>query len=82
MKTSDENNKEIKLIPEMLNLLGCTKENFLKLIKKMDYSFYQKNDDTYFKYSPIKNFKRSFPSKTHSKENPFSVLKNIKLNNV
>jgi len=82
MKTSDESGKEIKLIPEMLNLLGCTKENFLKLIKKMDYSFYQKNDQIYFKYSPIKNFKRSFPSKTHSKENPFSVLKNIKLNNV
>ena len=82
MKTSNENNKEIKLIPEMLNLLGCTKENFLKLIKKMDYSFYQKNDDTYFKYSPIKNFKKSFSSKSKTKENPFSVLKNIKLNNV
>ena len=82
MKTSNENNKEIKLIPEMLNLLGCTKENFLKLIKKMDYSFYQKNEDTYFKYSPIKNFKKSFSSKTKTKENPFSVLKNIKLNNV
>ena len=82
MKTSNENNKEVKLIPEMLNLLGCTKENFLKLIKKMDYSFYQKNEDTYFKYSPIKNFKKSFSSKTKTKENPFSVLKNIKLNNV
>ncbi len=82
MKTSDENNKEIKLMPEMLNLLGCTKENFLKLIKKMDYSFYQKNDQTYFKYSPMKNFKKSFSSKTQIKENPFSVLKNIKLNNV
>jgi len=82
IKTSDENGKEIKLIPEMLNLLGCSKENFLKLIKKMDYSFYQKNDQTYFKYSPIKNFKKSFSSKAQVKENPFSVLKNIKLNNV
>jgi len=82
MKTSDENGKEIKLIPEMLNLLGCSKENFLKLIKKMDYSFYQKNDQTYFKYSPIKNFKKSFASKAQAKENPFSILKNIKLNNV
>jgi len=82
MKTSDENGKEIKLIPEMLNLLGCSKENFLKLIKKMDYSFYQKNDQTYFKYSPIKNFKKPFSSKAQAKENPFSILKNIKLNNV
>ena len=82
MRTSDENSKEIKLVPEMLNLLGCTKENFLKLIKKMDYSYYQKNDQTYLRYSPIKNFKKSFSSKTPAKENPFSVLKNIKLNNV
>ena len=25
--------KEIKLTPEMLNLLGCNKENFVKLLK-------------------------------------------------
>ena len=28
---SDEN-KEIKLVPEMLNLLGCSKENFIKFV--------------------------------------------------
>ena len=28
-------NKEIKMIPEMLNLLGCSKENFKKLLQKM-----------------------------------------------
>ena len=32
---SNPNDKtEIKLIPEMLNLLGCNKDNFIKLIKK------------------------------------------------
>ena len=28
INTNKENNKDIKLIPEMLNLLGCNKDNF------------------------------------------------------
>ena len=43
---SDEN-KEIKLIPEMLNLLGCNKDNFKKLIKKMNYKIIEKNEDIF-----------------------------------
>ena len=31
-----EKNKEIKLIPEMLNLLGCSKDNFKKLLKRYE----------------------------------------------
>jgi len=77
MNLRNEKEKEIKLIPEMLNLLGCSKENFLKLIKKMNYSSYTKNDETYFKYNPIKNNKKQFVSKVLKKRNPFSVLKNI-----
>ena len=69
--------KEIKLIPEMLNLLGCGKEDFLKLLKKMNYSTFSKNEDTYFKYIPSKNNKKEFSTKVVKKENPFSVLKNI-----
>jgi len=72
-----KNDKEIKLTPEMLNLLGCSKENFLKLIKKMSYYSYEKKQEIYFKYSPIKNTKKQFSSKILKKENPFSVLKNI-----
>ncbi len=72
-----KNEKEIKLIPEMLNLLGCNKEDFLKLIKKMSYYSYEKNQETYFKYSPVKNTKKHFSSKIPKKENPFNVLKNI-----
>ena len=34
INSGSEENKEIKLIPEMLNLLGCSKDNFEKLIKK------------------------------------------------
>ena len=72
-----KNEKEIKLIPEMLNLLGCSKEDFLKLIKKMNYYSYEKNQETYLKYSPIKNNKRRISSKITNKENPFNILKNI-----
>ena len=49
--SSDKNNgNEIKLIPEMLNLLGCNKENFLKLMKKMNYQSLLKDKEIYFKY--------------------------------
>ncbi len=75
---SDEN-KEIKLNSEMLNLLGCSKDNFIKLIKKMDYKITEKNDDTFFKYSPKKKFKKSFNKKIND-ESPFEVLKNLNLN--
>ena len=30
---SNENGQEIKMVPEMLNLLGCSKDNFKKLLK-------------------------------------------------
>ncbi len=75
---SNDKNKEIKLIPDMLNLLGCTKENFIKLLKKMGYKVFEKNEDTIFKYLPQKNHKKVL--KKVSKENPFGVLKNLNLN--
>ena len=74
-----EQNKEIKLIPEMLNLLGCSKENFKKLITKMNYKIIEKDEDIFFKYTPKKNTKKSFIKKT-DKESPFRVLKNLNLN--
>ena len=71
-------NREIKLIPEMLNLLGCSKDNFKKLIQKMDYKVMEKNEDIFFRYMPQKKLKKSFNKKTN-KENPFDVLKNLNL---
>ena len=35
INTDTKENKEIKMIPEMLNLLGCSKDNFKKLLQKM-----------------------------------------------
>ena len=75
--TSKENN-EIKMIPEMLNLLGCNKESFKILLQKMGYKTYDKEQDMFFKYNPKKTFKK-IQNKKVSNENPFKVLKNLKL---
>ena len=75
---NSKENKEIKIIPEMLNLLGCSKDNFKKLLQKMNYKIFDKNDETYFKYNPIKKFKQNSNKKVSS-ENPFKILKNLNL---
>ena len=77
MNSNTENKNEIKLIPEMLNLLGCSKDSFIKLIQKMNYKTFEKNDETYFKYTPIKKFKKNYKFKSNNKDNPFSVLKQM-----
>ena len=77
MNSNPENKNEIKLIPEMLNLLGCSKDSFIKLIQKMNYKTFEKNDETYFKYAPIKKFKKNYKFKSNNIDNPFSVLKQM-----
>ncbi|MDB4083587.1 helicase-related protein [Candidatus Pelagibacter sp.] len=79
INASPEKDKEIKLVPEMLNLLGCSKENFKKLIEKMNYKTLEKDKDIYFRYSPQKQIKKPF-KKTASINNPFKVLKNFNFN--
>jgi len=76
-KEDKDKNKEVKLIPEMLNLLGCSKENFKKLIKNMNYKIYEKGEEIYFKYSPNKNKSKKFTKNNQLNDNPFKVLKNI-----
>ena len=59
-KNSNDIQKEIRLVPEMINLLGCNKDNFKKLLGKMNYKTYLKNNDIYFKYMPYKqNIKKT-----------------------
>jgi len=72
--------KEIKLTPEMLNLLGCNKDNFKKLIQKMNYKIYEKDNEFYFKYTPTKDKSNKQLKKTDSTNSPFKVLKNISFN--
>ena len=61
----------------MLNLLGCSKENFKKLLHKMNYKITEKNNEVFFKYTPEKNRKKNFVKRTN-KESPFRILKEIK----
>ncbi len=58
INSSSEKQKEIKLVPEMVNLLGCSKDNFKKLLKSMNYKIIEKEDQIFFKYAPKKSSKK------------------------
>ena len=79
INANPDKDKEIKLIPEMMNLIGCNKEKFKKLIEKMNYKTYEKDNDLYFKYNPKKKIKKNF-KKIDTSNSPFKVLKNINFN--
>ena len=76
---NEKNKNEIKLIPEMLNLLGCNKENFIKLLKNMNYQTYEKENNLYFKYIPSRRPVKRKNFKNEIKDNPFQVLKKLNL---
>ncbi len=71
--------KEIKVIPEMLNLLGCSKENFKRLLIKMNYKIYEKDKEFYIKYLPTKKKIVKKKDKKDYSNNPFSVLNQLNL---
>ena len=56
----------------MMNLLGCSKENFFKLLKLMNYKKSKDVDTYYFIGDNIKNKEKLIDKK--DKTNPFSKL--------
>ncbi len=80
INANPDKKSEIKLIPEMLNLLGCSKDNFKKLIQKMNYKTYEKNNEIYFQYNPRKKKVKRVFKKINTGDNPFKILKNINFN--
>ena len=64
--------KKFKISPEMMNLLGCTKENFFKIMYLMNYKKSKDTDTYYFSPDNKKNKERKMTSKV--KTNPFSKL--------
>ena len=74
-----DNKKEIKVVPEMLNLLGCSKENFKKLLKNMDYKIYEKEKEFFIKYLPSKKGVSKRHDKKDYSNNPFSILNQLNL---
>jgi ATP-dependent RNA helicase SUPV3L1/SUV3 len=80
INANPDKKREIKLIPEMLNLLGCSKDNFKKLIIKMNYKTYEKDKEVYFQYIPKKEKEKKIFKKINTGNSPFQVLKNINFN--
>ena len=79
INSNPQKNKEIKMIPEMLNLLGCSKDNFKKLLQSMGYKIIEKDNEIFFKYTPSKSYNKIF-NKEKTKESPFGILKNLNFN--
>ena len=78
----EKKQNKIKLEADMLNLLGCNKENFVKLLELMEYKV-EKDDkeEIYFKYSPKKNkISKKSVKKNKRKDNPFSILTGVNFN--
>ena len=67
----------------MINLIGCSKENFFKLLTLMGYVSKNKNDNEknegFFIYKPklIRN-KKPIKSKKISKDSPFGKLSELR----
>jgi len=78
-----DNTKEgiFKIDSNMINLIGCSKENFYKLLELMNYTHAKKdgNEEIFFKYKP-KNItsKKSKFAKKIKKNNPFEKLSELR----
>ena len=62
-------NRKFKIMPEMMNLLGCSKENFYKLIELMNYRKSKETDFYYFAGDNKKNSQKIIKKK--DKTSPF-----------
>ncbi len=69
--------KKFKINSEMMNLLGCSKENFYKLMSYMNYKK-DKVEDTYIFLGEKKKKKKII--RFDKKENPFKKLLSLNLN--
>jgi len=72
--------KEVKLQSEMMNLLGCTKENFLKLLVLMGYKYKERNKEIFFQYKPFRKKVFEKLKKVNKDDNPFNILNNVNFN--
>ena len=78
-----ENNKNgvFKINSDMINLIGCSKENFFKLLELMQYK-HKKNEaskEEFFVYQP--RYKKHKPRKIIKKSNassPFDKLSEMR----
>ncbi len=67
-----------KINSDMINLIGCSKENFYKLLKLMDYKLQKSKDgkEEFFVYRPKKT--KANKSEISDKNNPFEKLSELR----
>ena len=78
-KNNEKKDNDIKLNPEMMNLLGCNRESFIKLLKKMNYKTYEKNNDIYFKYMHNQKNLKGDKNKFINSDSPFKKLEELNI---
>ena len=71
-------NGKFEINSDMINLLGCTKDNFAQLLKMMNYKQKKgKNDEKdLFIYWPIKSYKKN--NVKVEKDSPFKILSEVR----
>jgi ATP-dependent RNA helicase SUPV3L1/SUV3 len=70
-------NGSFELSSDMLNLLGCSKDDFNHLMIKMNYVTKNENDKNIYLYKPKKINLKKIKEKELS--NPFIKLKDLKI---
>ena len=74
-------NGKFKIDSDMINLIGCNKENFFKLLESMEYKrkIIKGNDEEFFVYQPkYKRRKERKTSKKTEKSGPFDKLSELR----
>ena len=66
--------RERKAIDTFVNVFGGSAKKLGP--NDVDYKVFDKEEETFFKYSPVKKYKKT-PTKKTSNENPFKILKNL-----
>jgi len=78
------NNGIFKIDSDMINLIGCSKENFFKILELMNYQAKNIKDrkDEFFTYKPKfdKKNKMKIKYKKGNKDNPFDKLSALRFN--
>jgi len=74
-------NGTFKMDSNMINLIGCSKENFFKLLELMEYKLKKNvdNKEEFFIYKPkLIKYKKSESNRKISKNNPFKKLSELR----
>ena len=74
-------NGKFKIDSDMINLIGCNKENFFKLLELMEYKrkITKENNEEFFVYQPkYKRNRERKISKKQKKSSPFDKLSELR----